>query len=110
MLGFLTHEEDKVDFHKDFTDHHITINRLNNIDSKKWEAGYHEDFKTLSLIELNQRAGHSKFGFDSSISAEDKDTISKSRKVRYPEEYETDNVDDLPKQFDWKEKLDTPRE
>jgi len=53
---------------------------------------------------LNSKAGHRARFKTAGKSA------SKSRKKTYPFEYETDNVDDLPKEFSWKTKLSPNRE
>lgn len=69
---------------KSFTDHHKTVERLENV-HKSWTAHYHENFKSLSLIELNKKAGHSKFKFSTGISFAEKAKFgTKSLKAQYP--------------------------
>lgn len=46
--------------HKDSKEHDKIVNRLNLVENKSWTAKVHDDFKDLTLEDLNKKAGRTK--------------------------------------------------
>lgn len=93
---------DEIDLiqHKRFSE------RLNKNVKKKWVAGVHSKFETLNLFELNSRAGRRKFG---KMSPSTESTISSFVEIDRYNSLTPSDVSDLPKSWDWKNYLESPR-
>lgn len=46
--------------HKDSKEHDKIVNRLNLIEKKTWKAKSHDEFKDLTIGDLNNKAGRIK--------------------------------------------------
>mmetsp|Transcript_28513 Transcript_28513/g.25387 ORF Transcript_28513/g.25387 Transcript_28513/m.25387 type:complete len:152 (-) Transcript_28513:776-1231(-) len=89
-----TPNHDPLELHRDFTEHHKFVDRLNNKVQKGWEAKHHEQFEGMTLAELNKYAGRKKYSTESS------NLVQKQRKAA-----EDSDVSHLPKNFDWSDYL-----
>lgn len=89
-------EQKTSKYRKDFTNHTAIVERLNRIEKKAWTAKVYPQFESKSLGELNMMAGR-----------------RKATKIYKPVsliEMETEDVSDLPKEFDWGHMLGELRE
>jgi len=71
-----------------FSDHSLYITKLNSL-KKSWNAALHPDFSNMSIKQLNKYAG-----------------IARLKVQKHQKNFTLiEDVSDLPKNFDWKEKL-----
>ena len=50
-----------VHFHNGFKEHETTVERINSIKGIKWEAKMPDDFRGMTMEEINKFAGRSRY-------------------------------------------------
>jgi cathepsin C len=104
-----TQYENEINFHDDFKSHHKVVDRLNSEKiTKSWEAGVNTGFLDLSIKQLNHRAGRQKMYTPSPKKPIMLEKYEDSSNSKY-QNYAVQDINDLPKSFNWLNKLREPK-